>query len=93
MDFLIILILFFSMILVNLFSPIILKQKYRLISIAITVFTLIGISPIMLFIIFKGDPESDMYGYVFMSYLTYPVIFALAIINIIMIVKQKKKKG
>ncbi|WP_176543807.1 hypothetical protein [Bacillus cereus] len=47
----------------------------------------------MLFIIFKGDPESDMYGYVFMSYLTYPVIFALAIINIVMIVKQKKKKG
>ncbi|GAB6443421.1 hypothetical protein CON36_34340 [Bacillus cereus] len=80
--------------LVNFVSPIILKQKYRWISIAITVFTLIGIAPLMLdLMIFKVDPESDMYGYVFMSYLTYPVIFALAIINIVMIVKQKKKKG
>ncbi|WP_337446449.1 hypothetical protein [Bacillus cereus] len=51
-------------------------------------------APLILFVtVYKGDPDSNMYGYVFMSYGAYPVILALAISNIVMIVKQKKKKG
>ncbi|MGX5609832.1 hypothetical protein ACWKTZ_25985 [Bacillus cereus] len=94
MTYLILPILFFSMNLVNFISPIILKQEYRWSSILIAVATLIVMTPLILFVtIYKGDPDSNMYGYVFMSYGAYPVILVLAISNIVMIVKQKKKKG